>query len=170
VILDRGSELTATSDLWRADISRLGAIALVGAAAWLWHWYQVQQSIVTNPDAERSATVRRTFLFAVIAVSIIAVLSSLAVVIYRLLAAILNVTDVGPRSELHTPIAASIVAGMVLAYHAFILRDDLAARADEVASSMSFDLTISGPPDADVEEIVSTLRAHLPSGFTITRS
>ncbi|HUG14619.1 MAG TPA: DUF5671 domain-containing protein [Thermomicrobiales bacterium] len=166
-LLDPSARIVDAGDGWRDDLSRFVALAIVGAAAWLWQWYVVQKSIALDPVEERSATPRRVYLLAVIAGSVMALLGSLAVVVYRILAALLNVAGAGLRADLSAPIAISVVAGAVLAYHGAILRADVAARPDPEHKRAEFSLSISGPAGASVEDVAEIVRAALPPDFEV---
>ena len=158
-----------SGDPWRAEVAQLASLTIVGAAAWLWHWYRAQSWLRLDPVAEQTATVRRAYLFASIAGSIVALLVSLAVVIYRLFAEILGVeaTD-GLVEELSQPFAVLLVAAALLAYHATLLRADLGERetptVDEVTS---FQVVVTGPAGADAAYVVASIQSSLPDGFVV---
>jgi hypothetical protein len=166
---------TSGSDAWRAEVAGLASLTLVGAAAWLWHWAQVQDWLRREPEVERNATVRRVYLFTAIAGSIVALLVSLAVVIYRVFAEILGVEDVNALADdLGLPAAVLLVAAVVLVYHALLLRDDLGER--EAAPDLqltTLQFVVSGPPGADPDAVVAAVQSALPQGYvvrTVTRS
>jgi hypothetical protein len=172
--LEDGATLAASGDPWREDLSRLAALTLVGAAAWLWHWLQAQRWVVAQdtdvarPDLERNALPRRVYLFGTLAVAVIAVLVSLAVVVYRLIAGLLDVSDAARLDEsLGAPLATLLVAGAVLLYHGTILRADLAARPDEEPEGASLAVLLTGPPGVALDPILQSLQATLPEGYDL---
>jgi hypothetical protein len=171
-LLFGGTRTVSVSSLfWRDDVARYGSIALVGAAAWLWHWNRAEQSVAEDEAAERGATSRRMYLYATLAASLIAILISLAIVLYRVISAVLGVSsDRGLASTLSAPLGIVIVAGALFAYHVRVLRRDLAEREGALPDAVRVTLLLVAPADADVDATVSQLRAQLPEGFTLERT
>ncbi len=58
---------------------------------WFWNWWRLQARRGAAPREEADSTVRRAYLLIVVGTSVIASLGSLAFVLYRLFASILNV-------------------------------------------------------------------------------
>jgi len=174
VAVDR---VTVTGDLvsafgrdpWRAEVASLASLTLVGASAWLWHWAHAQDWLKADPATERTATVRRVYLFAVIAGSIVAVLVSLAIVMYRVFAELLGVEgSVALVQELGEPLAVLLVAAGLLAYHAILLRADLGERGASISEpGTTLQLVISAPAGANTDAIVATIKSHLPTGYAV---
>lgn len=179
-----GGTVLAAGDGWRSDIARLFGVTLVGAVVWLWHWLRVSRTVAgdawmeSRPDAERHALSRRVYLLAVCGGAVIALFVSLASLVYRLLAALLDVAESDRLNvEVSGPLAIVIVALPLLAYHLLELRADSAVRPDafqnvattpETIPSASMQLILTGPSPAAVREVAATLSTTLPEGFSIT--
>jgi len=160
-----GAVIVTRGDPWLAETANLAALTIVGAAAWLWHWSQAQQSLRHNTSAERTSTVRRAYLLIIIAGGVIALLTSLAIVIYRIFAELLGVNATQALDE---PLAVLAIAIAVLAYHALLLRSDLASGVVEMPNGQTtFSLVISGPAGGDAATLVNTIQASLPSGYVV---
>jgi hypothetical protein len=141
----------------------------VGAGVWLWHWYAAQRRVVEAPAAERGATTRRLYLFGVLALALVALLGSLAFIIYRIFNVLLGVAPAATLvAEISLSLGVAAVTAPLLAYHALELRDDLAARAEPAITPRTLTLVLSGPPEADLAAEVSALRRHLPAGYSLT--
>lgn len=156
-------------DIWREEVAGLASLSMVGLATWLWHWSVAQGWRSKNPSVERAATVRRVYLLSAIAASIVASLVGLVIIIYRMLAEVLNV-DVteGLLDELSRPLGTLVVAIAVLLYNAILLRADLSGtEAPRVAIGTTIRLEMTGPPDVDPEAIVASIQSHLPKGFVV---
>lgn len=170
-LLFGGTRTVSVSSLfWRDDVARFGSFALVGAAAWLWQWNQAERRVAEDEAAERGATTRRFYLYATLAASLVAILVSLAVVIYRVISALLGVSN-GPGlvSALSAALGVVIVAGALFAYHLTELRRDLAQREESGLDTVSVPLRLVAPADADIEATVAQLRMQLPGGYRLER-
>jgi len=126
----------------------------------------------------------------VVGTTVIASLGSLAFVLYRLFASILNVDIVqNTASALSAPVGALIVAAGVAIYHGLALRHDQALRDDvapaepkEPASTEAADdiatapaparrlLVLSGPSNNDLDATVAAIRAALPPELSLESS
>lgn len=154
-------------DPWKDDLSRMLPIAMFGTAAWLWQSYRVGRWVESNPDVERTNIVRRVYVYVSLAGSVVAVLVSLALIIYKVLTAILNVGTESLGRELSTPGGVFLVAAAVLTYHALLLRSDLAARPEAVEESRRLLLEITLPPGIDLDEIANQVAQGLPEGSRV---
>lgn len=154
-------------DPWRDDLSTMLPIALLGAAVWIWQSYRFGTWVEAEPVAEREHIVRRVYVYASLAGSVVAVLVSLALVIYRVLTAILNVGTESIGRELGTPGAVLLVAATVLTYQALLLRTDLAARPGVVATHRRLILELTGPSGSNLDEVAEQVTRAVPEGFRI---
>jgi len=118
-VLDDGF---AVSELW-LDLP----LAVLGAAVWIWAWAPMERRHQAFPKVEAASTVRRAALLIVLAVAVIAGLSSLALILYRLFGFLLGAGLSGDAvGELSTPAGILIVALATGLYHGLALRRDLA--------------------------------------------
>jgi len=158
------------NDPWliRAVADEVPRIVL-GAIAWWWAWRGVTARVAAYPTEEAASTIRRASLLVALAVSVLAGVSGAAVVLYRLFGGLFGVHQSGDAvAELSTPLATLVVAGAIAAFHAILLRRDL-ARAPNAAAEQrapTVQLRIRGPAGANVDDAVNAVRASLPPGFT----
>jgi hypothetical protein len=102
-------------------------LAILGGAVWIWAWAPMERRRQAFPQAEAASTVRRAGLLIVLAVAVIAGLSSLALILYRLFGFLLGAGLSGDAvGELSTPAGILLVALVAGLYHGLALRRDLA--------------------------------------------
>ncbi|HEX9738909.1 MAG TPA: DUF5671 domain-containing protein [Candidatus Limnocylindria bacterium] len=102
-------------------------LAILGGAVWIWAWVPMERRHQAFPQAEAASTVRRAGLLIVLAVAVIAGLSSLALILYRLFGFLLGAGLSGDAvGELSTPAGILVVALVAGLYHGLALRRDLA--------------------------------------------
>lgn len=102
-------------------------LAILGGAVWIWAWVPMERRHQAFPRAEAASTVRRAGLLIVLAVAVIAGLSSLALILYRLFGFLLGAGLSGDAvGELSTPAGILLVALVAGLYHGLALRGDLA--------------------------------------------
>ncbi|HEY3062610.1 MAG TPA: DUF5671 domain-containing protein, partial [Chloroflexota bacterium] len=65
----------AGASYFREEVSRWGAAALIGLPVWLVHWWWAQRLAERSTD-ERSSVLRRLYVYAVLAIGLIAIASS----------------------------------------------------------------------------------------------
>ncbi len=186
VLLGGSRTLIVAENLWRRELSQFAALAAVGAPFWLGNWYVAERRRATHPH-EALATARRAFLYLVLSVALIAGLTSLAFVLYRLLRAAMGVSPLD-ISDLSTPLGALIVMGLLLVFHGVTLRGDLRTRARLIStdaateqgaptravvqapvetSSTSVSLVLTGPSGTGIDALITQLRALLPEGYSL---
>jgi hypothetical protein len=170
------------SDTWRQEFAFYAAAAVIGALLWFWNWRRLQARHRADPSGEADSTVRRAYLLIVVGAAVIVGLGSLAFVLYRLFAEILDVGFGGEGiAEFSVPASLLVVAVVVATYHALVLRGDRALRAmagvDSAAEAAAGEalperrvLVLSGPPDADLDAAVAAMRATLSPELTLERS
>jgi Domain of unknown function (DUF5671) len=177
-------------DFWEAELAGYVAAAAIGAALWLWNWLRLQARHAAAPREEADSTVRRAYLLIVVGSTVITSLGSLAFVLYRLFASILEVDIVdNAASVLSAPLGALIVAAAAAIYHGLALRRDQALRAEAaraepmggaVAEAPAIPaaapaparrvLVLSGASDADLDATVAAIRAALPPELSLHSS
>jgi len=152
--------------------------AIVGLTSWLVAWALVLRDGVHDRLIEARSMVRRLYLFLVVGSSVTAAGLALAFVIYQGLRLALDIGSVQVW-ELAQPLVIAVVGGIGLVYHLWVLRADLAIRAEAEPGSMpapvptatvarvTEELELEGPPGSDVEAVNRVLREHLPSGWTL---
>lgn len=102
-------------------------LLVVGGPVWARQWWRAEQHAAADPAGERSSGTRRTYLYAVIAVSglasLIGLIGALVVGIEDTLEGALGVETV---RQVHAALATLVVAGGVTGYHAGVVRRDRA--------------------------------------------
>ncbi len=161
---------------WRSELGTFLPLAVIGSAVWLWWWWRIEGRGRANRSDEAASTVRRSYLLIILAGSVIASLSSAALILYRLFGSILGANLGGnPASELSAPIGALVVAGAIGLYHGQALRRDAAIHRAEVeaapqaaaASAAARGLVLRGPAGEELDAAVAGLRAALPPGYRL---
>jgi hypothetical protein len=161
------------------------AQVVVGTALWLPSWLTVLRARQLEPDAERTSTASRAYLFLVVGTALVAAVPTGVMIMYRLLDTVLGARPSLPLvEELAFPIAVVLVAAVAGAYHARILAADLVAggaagraaaaqaAAREASGALvgivppaaSVELVLEVPGDQDARAVLEELQAHLPPG------
>jgi hypothetical protein len=169
-----GSE---TSDRVFADFA---PYAILGLGVWLWHWSVIARTVEAEPVTEAASTVRRTSLLVTLAVSILAGVASLGVILYRLFGTLFGLdVPASVASELSVPVGVLVVTVAIAVYHGQLLRRDAALReAAEVIEEAGpsaearpeVGLTLVGPAGAEpgtLAGVADGLRAQLPDGYEL---
>lgn len=122
--------LVRQSEWWRNPLIRAFTLLVIGTPLWVWYWTRVQQIAVTV-TAARTSLSRRAFLFAVMGVSLIALLISLVVLLFQVLQPILD----GDASreilrDARWSIAVAVTSAVVAVYYLLVLREDQEALRD----------------------------------------
>jgi len=179
----------------KEELAQFAGYAIVGLPVWLVAWARVQRSGDLARPAESRSTARRGYLFLVIGVTVTAAGLASAFLAYQVIRAVLGIGGATVGAELSQPLAIAIVGGLLLIYHAWVLRGDLAVRSSlepaataplaaelvgaepvgvaagaGVAASLPLaheELVLEGPPGADFEPVNRVLREHLPSGWSL---
>jgi hypothetical protein len=150
------------------------AAALVGLVMWSPAWVMSQRERARDIETVATAASRRAYLFLVVGASVVALMTSLAFVIYQATRLILDTELIDDASW--AP-AVLIVAGIVLAYHLWCLRADLlVAHAVEVPAVTATQpdedratetIEINAPAGADFKVLNAAIRSELPEGYEL---
>lgn len=171
--------VVAGEELWRSGVAEFLPLAILGIATWAWHWSRIREGHTQDPATESSSAVRRTALLLALAAGILAGISALGVVLYRLFGSLFGVELSGDMaSELSAPIGSLLVAVTVAAYHGLALRSDQRWRFEEDdrgAEPQAFSTvaaTLVGPGGASGAEQQAAFDAaasSLPEGWSMRR-
>lgn len=170
LLLGGSRTISVSSHVWREQVATFSAVAIVGAAAWLWHWNKAERQLQAHDAEERHSTIRRIYLYLALASTLVAVLVSLALVLYRTISAALGVqSGSGLASAVSIWLGIVVVTGILLAYHLTVLRRDLGEREPAVAASgiQRVSLVLTAPAGADIDAELDQLRHQLPDGFSL---
>lgn len=181
LLLDLAFGGRATTNLsgraWGDQISLFATLVGVGGFVWAAHWVSAQRrALAAAGAAERHALIRRIYTFLVLFASVVALLVSGAILLYRLLRSLGIGLSGDDRSDLSWALAATITAAVTLAYHVRVLLDDQRARAGqpepappgapERAATAS--LVLVTATDAERGGVLGELRRHLPTGTVVS--
>ncbi|MGH7417328.1 MAG: DUF5671 domain-containing protein, partial [Candidatus Rokuibacteriota bacterium] len=133
-------------------------LAILGAAVWIWAWAPMERRRQAFPRAEAASTVRRAGLLIVLAIAVIAGLSSLALILYRLFGFLLGAGLSGDAvGELSIPAGILLVALVAGLYHGLALRRDLAvalpAKPEPAVAQPEAVAAVPEPIPAEVEAV-----------------
>lgn len=123
---------TLAETMWKFVVAYGSAVTLVGLAFWIWPWLSAQRrraATAVERDAELGSSSRAYYLYVVAGASVLIVAASLVVVLYRYLRAGFGLDESALGAEVSGAVAALLVAAVVLAYHALVLRSDKARPA-----------------------------------------
>ena len=104
------------------------AMLIVGLPLWLVFWRQVQAQFFSPDAVERSSIVRKVYLYLVVFISIIVVVTTAAIVLSDLLGGWMNLPS--GDGDIWLAISVVVVVGIAWAYHAFVLRNDANVAAE----------------------------------------
>ena len=183
LLLDRVLGGTRTQGSQGADLPAFVALALIGTVLWLGPWMGLQARHAADPVGEAASTVRRSYLLIVIGASLLAVLASLAVVLFQVFNTVLGVQAVGSRTSIvAAALGVLLMAAASAIYHGLLERADRrlrtsATEADQptvtdseslqAAPGVSRALVLHAPTAVELEQGVATVRAALPPGVTL---
>lgn len=171
-----GDRTVLIGSTWQSELARYVGYALFGMALWLWQWSRVQSAHAADPTGESASTTRRAAVLLVLAGSIVASVSSVALILYRVFGTLFGASLSGNTvSALSTPIGILVVALAVAAYHVLVLRGDQARAAAVVGPSVAgppltsraVHLRLSLPVDGDPAAVLARLRQELPPGHSL---
>jgi hypothetical protein len=122
------SDPTGLTDWWRDRVSLFATLIVVGLPIWLLFWGRLQRE-AADPFARQSIA-RRVYLFIAFGLTVLTLLGSTAFILYQLISLALGDRwAAGQTSELLTAASSAVVAGLLLAYHFRVFRQDIALSA-----------------------------------------
>ena len=122
-----------STDWWGEQLSLSLALLLVGVPIWVYYWRRVIHMVVEGGVAERGVRSRRIFLYAVLAFSIIAAVSTLVIIVYQVINSVLQ-GDFGTEfyRSIIWSLSGFLAAVPLLIYHWRILREDQSLGAEKL--------------------------------------
>jgi hypothetical protein len=120
--LGGGTIITRQADLIR-EVARLA----VGLSLWLIFWRWAQRLFAAPDEEERASVLRKVYLYLAVFLSVLATVTTLTILLADGLSRVLGVA--GSRSssgDIREALSILLGAGLVWAYHAYVLRRDVA--------------------------------------------
>lgn len=143
---------------WGTPLSVALTLTLVGAPLWARYWLRQQGEVHAGGSNERQALSRRTFIFVVFGVAVLATLASGSTFLFMLL-------DAAFKSRLSTEVldggkwafGVALTAGALSAYHWAVLKEDRAAAPEpEVAPAAAKQVTaVAGSRAAELVDAIA---------------
>jgi hypothetical protein len=136
-----GQRLFADGTGWKFELASFLPAAGLGLMLWAWQWSRTVARTAADRVSETGSSARRAALLLVLAVSLVAAVGSLAVILYRVFNLLLGIPLArSVISELSTPAGALLVAGAIAAYHGVLVRRDMRPHAGRTAEGL-----VAGP-------------------------
>lgn len=166
-----GGGLLASSIL-RDEATPALALALTGLVLWTPAWALSQRERAGNVVEAAISTARRAYLLLVSGLSVVALMGSLAFLVFGATRLLL---DAGSMPDSAWPASILVVATVVLAYHLLLLRQDMRVAASEEPAAVETDsgeraletIEISAPAGADFKVLNAAIRTELPEGYRL---
>ena len=141
LLVETGTQMTATADWWRNQLSVALAMLLVGTPIWLYYWNGILKRVKAGGIDEWRALSRRIFLYVIIGAAIILLAADLVTIIYELLRDTLgNRFSANFLNDAKWGLQTLAVAAGLLWYHWQILRADQRRGAETMSTKR--DVTI----------------------------
>lgn len=150
------------------------AVAIVGLVMWIPAWARSQRDHARNAAESAEATSRRAYLLLVCGLSVVAMMGSMAFLVWQATRVLL---DSARMDDSSWALAILAVATIVLVYHLWQLRYDLlaagaheAAQPEPIPAVGARDLEtieISAPAGADFRVLNAAILSELPDGYEL---
>ncbi len=124
-----GGEIISRQTDLTGEVARLA----VGLPLWLVFWRSAQRRFAAPDEEERASVLRKVYLYLAVFLSVLATVTTLTIVLSDGLGRVLGVSGPG-GGDIREALSILLGAGLVWAYHAYVLRRD-AALAGEPATT-----------------------------------
>jgi hypothetical protein len=125
--IDGGGIISRQIGLTR-EVARL----VVGLPLWLIFWGWAQRQFAAPDEEERSSVLRKVYLYLAVLLGVLATVTTLTVVLSDGLGRVLGVSGSG-GGDIREALSILLSAGLVWAYHAYVLRRDAAVAGEAAA-------------------------------------
>lgn len=129
------------TDYWKWQIAASAALAIIGLTFWVWPWrFAGNRRAAHSPErlVEVRSASRAWYLYFVAGASVLVGAAALSWVLYRYLRLGFGLDERALGSEVSSPIAFLLVAAVLLAYHALVVRSDKDAAAGPPAGAVTW--------------------------------
>ncbi|MDO8472747.1 MAG: DUF5671 domain-containing protein, partial [Dehalococcoidia bacterium] len=128
--LDQSAVMVDSSGWWQGQIALFLALLIVGFAVWSHFWTRVQRDAATLAG-EHQVRSRKIYLYTFLCLSVIALVTGLIDILYRLVSAFLGASSFfDALSNMKWGLQVAIVAVPTLVYHFRLLREDIYAGSE----------------------------------------
>ena len=163
ILTGQADTLDLPENFLERQLSLYVTLLLVGLTAWVWYWRQIQHQLDADSEGvERASLVRRIYLYAVSAASVIAVVIAIGTLLYEGLRSILGTStgnDLIDALNIHASVA--LIAVALLLYHVRFLRQERgiasAGRDEETAIEEAPQTADAFESKSDAHSLVVTL-------------
>ncbi len=163
ILTGQADTLDLPENFLERQLSLYVTLLLVGLIAWVWYWRQVQHHLGADTDGEeRASLVRRIYLYAVSAASVIAVAIAIGALLYEALRSVLG-TSAGNDliDALNIYASVALIAVALLLYHVRFLWQErgisTATRDEETAAEEAVQTADAIVSETDLQSLVVTL-------------
>ena len=120
------------------QLSLYVTLLVVGLAAWVWYWRQIQRQLDADGSGEeRASLVRRIYLYVVSSASVIGLVVALGTVLYEGLRSVLGISSANALVDaLNIHVSVALIAIALLLYHVRFLRQGLRAGSEKKAEAV----------------------------------
>ncbi len=121
------------------QLSLYVTLLVVGLAAWVWYWRQIQRQLDADTSGEeRASLVRRIYLFVVSSASVIGLVVALGTLLYEGLRSVLGISSANALVDaLNIHVSVALIAVALLLYHVRFLRQGLRAGMEKKTDAVS---------------------------------
>ena len=117
---------------WRNPLVLGVTLLAAGTPLWARYWFDAQRHVAAGAAGERSALARRSFVFGVFGVAVLAALVNLTIVLFRLFeAALEDGVSAQTVQDVRWSVALLLTVGAISVYYWLVLREDQRALAAE---------------------------------------
>ena len=117
---------------WRNPLVLGVTLLAAGTPLWARYWFDAQRHVTAGAAGDRSALSRRTFIFGVFGIAVLAALVNLTIVLFRLFeAALEDGVSAQTVQDVRWSVALLLTAGAISVYYWLVLREDQRALAAE---------------------------------------
>ena len=161
ILTGRADTLDLSGTFLQQQLSLYVTLLLVGLAAWVWYWRQIQQELDADGSGEeRASLVRRIYLYLVSAASVIGVVVAVGTLLYQALRSVLGISSANDFIDaLNIHVSVALIAVALLWYHVRFLRQEHRApmASEEDEKSEVQETTVAAAEGATATSLVVTI-------------
>jgi hypothetical protein len=119
-----GSGAFSGGDLWRDRLALTITFGILGIPLWAYYWNAIRRRVLSDGVEERLTVARKIFIFGILGAGMLALLSSISVLMFIFLKELLDGQISNVISDARGAIVVIVPAAIILIYHWFVYRDD----------------------------------------------